>query len=1003
MAGDSPISARDAETLPVSRSAAVAGPVVPAGTLLADRFRVVRLIARGGMGAVYVAHDVELKIDLALKIVRPDIAGDPDGLARFKREVQLARTVTHPGVCRIFDLWQHRLDGTTVAFMTMELVEGETLAALLRVGPLAAEKALSIVDHVCAGLHAVHAAGVVHRDLKPANVIVAPGGRVVLTDFGIAAQREEGLGPSPSGTPGYMPPEAAAGGPATLAGDLYALGVMMSELVAGDAAPARWTAVAARCRAENPADRPASALEVAAALRPARSRWPLVIGGGALAVGAAIAIVALRPGGEEHAAVPRLAMLPLAPSGGADPTVGTLLDERLAAGLGTQVRPIARADLAHLGSAASGVATASSGAVASVIGDYAIDGARITVELHVIGRDGLTIASVRDAGTDVGALAEGIALRLRGELVLDGLVTVAASTPPPAEARAEFARGSAALANDRPTEARAAFAAALARAPAFALALAELSAADLALGFRTRARSEALQAAAGAGALAPRDRLAIEARLREATDDWKAAAAVYRELASAEPSDLQLALRYATALARSGDVVEARRTLERLPAAAARDPRVDLLLSQHADTSTESEAAARRALARALELRDERVAAWAEMRIADAQMRGGKLAEAEATLASAKRRFTAVDDREGLARVTFQSAGVVWRAGDLARARTLLDEPLVLYRALGHRSGEATVLAGLGVLMSTSNAKEAIRLHGEAIAISREIGDLEGEIGGLLNLGNARYFQGEIAAAVADWRHLQQRALPGTHDLYVAISELNLADVAELEGDLGAAAKRYARAKQMFTKIGEASGIAFTEVGLAWLELAADRVSTAGAQLREVTARASAIGDPRPLALAHLGLAVVAVQDRQPATATRELDEALKAADSDIGAASRCRILAGAAELHALLGRRDDAAAILARLEAEATKDGTLVPRVWAAIARVRHRRIARLTSDPADSAKLATAAADARAAGLVGLALEAELEHAHATVDKDRLSTLQNAARERGLAFRAR
>ena len=892
-----PMVARDADTLPVGQAAAVGAPVLAAGTVLAGRFRIVRLIARGGMGAVYVARDLELDVDLALKTVRAEIAGDPAALARFKREVQLARAVTDPAVCRTFDLWQHGGGDAAVAFMTMELIGGETLAARLRRGPVGARDALPIVEQICRGLDAVHAAGVVHRDLKPANVML-DGNRVVLTDFGIAEPHAAAT--ATAGTPGYMPPEARAGGTATATGDIYALGALMFEMLTGRlpvdraeraALPRRWARVIERCLADDPGARPARAGDVAAALR-GRKTWPQIAGAGELVVGAvAIAAIAWPGAPSREAPVARLAVHELVAQGGADPVVGRLLDERLAARLesGDEMRVVARDAPDRIG---------------DVAGTYRIDGARVAVELRVVDREGTEVAVVRDTAIDLSALVDTRALRLRGELALDGLI---AGPSPIAEAALPdaFARGIALLDADRPAAARAALAEAVAAAPGSARALAELSAADLALGFRTRARNEALEAAALAGALPATERLRVAVRVREALDDWKGAADAYGELVAAAPGELALVLRRATALARAGDVPAARRVLAGLPAAWAQHPRVDLLLAQHADTATESEAAARRALASALERGDARTAGWAEMRIADAQMRGGALAAAEATLASAAVRFAAEDDREGLARVQFQRAGVVWRSGELDRAGALLAEPLVLYRALGHRAGEAAVLSGQGVLASTSDPTAALRRLSEAIAIHREIGDVEGELNGLLSLGVARYHQGDVAGAAADWRALQERAVRGPQDLYVAIAEVNLAEVAELGGDLAGAVARYGRAREMFSVIGEASGVAFAETGLGLCALAAGDRAGALPYLAGVTAR-------------------------------RELAAAVAGVAADLGAATRARIHAGAAEVHAALGDRRAARDAADRAAAEARRDRTIIPRLYAAIAGLR-------------------------------------------------------------------
>jgi serine/threonine protein kinase len=158
-----------------------------AGVTLCGRYRIVDLIGAGGMGEVYEAEDIELGQRVALKTMRVE---DPAALARFKREIQLARTVTHPNVCRIFDLHRHHdpRAGNAVTFLTMELVRGETLSEFLaRRGALTATEALPIARQIGAALAAAHEKGVVHRDLKSANVMLTDNGaRAVVTDFGLA-------------------------------------------------------------------------------------------------------------------------------------------------------------------------------------------------------------------------------------------------------------------------------------------------------------------------------------------------------------------------------------------------------------------------------------------------------------------------------------------------------------------------------------------------------------------------------------------------------------------------------------------------------------------------------------------------------------------------------------------------------------------------------------------------------------------------------------------------
>ena len=223
------------------RAAASSSATYARSPLIAGRFEVLGLIGVGGMGSVYRARDVTLDEMVALKVIAREIAREPGMLERFRREVKLARRVTHPNVARCFDIGQ---DGDD-RFFTMELVDGESLGArLAREQRLTPQATIAIALEVCAGLGAAHRAGVVHRDLKPDNVLLAKDGRVVLTDFGIASARLPNDGASRTigiivGTPEYMAPEQVEGA-RDLDGraDIYSLGAMMFELVTGTAA---WT------------------------------------------------------------------------------------------------------------------------------------------------------------------------------------------------------------------------------------------------------------------------------------------------------------------------------------------------------------------------------------------------------------------------------------------------------------------------------------------------------------------------------------------------------------------------------------------------------------------------------------------------------------------------------------------------------------------------------------------------------------------------------------------
>ncbi len=198
------------------------------GDVFAGRYRMVSRLGRGGMGDVWRADDLVLETPVALKLIRSTGSA---ARAQILNEVRLARQITHPAVCRVFDVGED----IGIVFFSMELVNGEDLATLLRrIGRLTTERVMEIARQLCSGLAAAHAQGVLHRDLKPANILIDNHGRAIITDFGIAIQREDGQQRTLIGTPGYMAPEQLTpGATLTECTDIYALGLILYELVVG--------------------------------------------------------------------------------------------------------------------------------------------------------------------------------------------------------------------------------------------------------------------------------------------------------------------------------------------------------------------------------------------------------------------------------------------------------------------------------------------------------------------------------------------------------------------------------------------------------------------------------------------------------------------------------------------------------------------------------------------------------------------------------------------------
>src|SRR6185503_12973051 len=204
-------------------------PQFAPGTVIAGRYRIASILGKGGMGEVYRADDTKLGQTVALKFLPARRERDPAYLERLHDEVRLGRQITHPNVCRIYDI----VEADGAHFVAMEYVDGEDLGRLLhRIGRIAHDKAVDIARGIAAGLSAAHAKGILHRDLKPANVMIDSHGDSRIMDFGLALAAGEDDG-TISGTPAYMAPEQLEGQPATVQSDLYALGLVMYELFTG--------------------------------------------------------------------------------------------------------------------------------------------------------------------------------------------------------------------------------------------------------------------------------------------------------------------------------------------------------------------------------------------------------------------------------------------------------------------------------------------------------------------------------------------------------------------------------------------------------------------------------------------------------------------------------------------------------------------------------------------------------------------------------------------------
>ncbi len=318
------------------------------GSILGGRYRLLELLGQGGMATIYRARDAQLERDVAVKVLRAEFGQDPDFVARFGDEARAAASLSHPNIVAVFDFGR---DPSGDQFIVMELVEGQDIASILREnGPLAPRQAARVAADVAKALHAAHSRGIVHRDVKPSNILISRDGRVKVVDFGIARALDDAQITLPGITMGsvhYFAPEQARGEPATAASDVYALGIVLFEMLTGQrpfsgdgaaavalarlsatppppsslraSVPAALDAIVARAMALDPADRFASAAAMSGALD------GFLTDGTAGAAGAAGATVAglARGGVAPRPAAPRVNYPPDAYAGTTGPATVT--------------------------------------------------------------------------------------------------------------------------------------------------------------------------------------------------------------------------------------------------------------------------------------------------------------------------------------------------------------------------------------------------------------------------------------------------------------------------------------------------------------------------------------------------------------------------------------------------------------------------------------------------------------------------------------------------------
>jgi tetratricopeptide (TPR) repeat protein/TolB-like protein len=949
------------------------------GHLLAGRYRIVRFVARGGMGEVYEAEDLELGERVALKTVRPEIAGDARAMERFKREIHHARQVTHPNVCRTFDIAHHRSEaGEDVTFVSMELLAGETLSERIRRGGrMPPAEALSIVRQMAAALDAAHEAGIVHRDFKSANVVLVPakaGTRAVVTDFGLARARTAGDETSSLtgfvGTPAYMAPEQVSGGPITPATDLYALGVVMYEMLTGSwpfegetpvsvavmrlkqpppsprsrvpELDRKWEWAVLRSLELDPGDRFDSAGDVVKAIEggavPFGRRRRSVARAVAVAAALAVALAAwlAKRGAPAAPPGPGVVNAPAAlprPAGAPRRSVAVLGFRNLsgqpgAAWLSTALAELLTSELA----AGEKLRTIPGESVARMKAELSL------VEAESLARD--TLGRIRQSiGSDLVVLGSYFADaggRIRIDLRLQDTAagdTVASLTESGTQAeildlvsragRSLRGRlGAGELSTAAAAEARAALPGNPQAAELYARGLDRLRV------FDALAARDLLQQAVAADS---RHALA-HAALAEA---WSRLGHDARAAAEARTAfDLSSGLSREHRLSVEGRYREIARQWDQAIAIGRTlfgffPDSLDYGLRFAAAQTSGGQG--QEALATLEALRRLPPPASTDPRIDVAEAQAARsLADSKRQVAAAARaakKAAAQGARHLLARARFEEGSALQNLGRPDEARVALEDSGRMFAEAGDRRGVAGSLNNVALILANrGDFAGARKMSQEALAIYREIGNQSGVALMQGNLGNFHYFAGDLAAArkaysetLVTYRQLDEKD-------GVARMLTNIASVQADQGDMAGARKTFEEALAVWQAAGHQNGAAITQYSIGQTLLNLGDLPAARAKHEEALAVFRETGDKSGTAEALFGLGHVLREEGDVADARRRYEEALALRDElgEKGVAAGIRL--ALADLSLEDGHATQAEAAARQVAADAEKSGQADP-----------------------------------------------------------------------------
>jgi tetratricopeptide (TPR) repeat protein len=736
--------------------------VLSAGTVIANRYRVIGLLGVGAMGMVYRVHDERLHMDIALKVLRPESSPDARLLERFEQELVLARQVSHRNVVRIHDIGQ---DGD-MHFLTMDHVDGRSLKQILEERRrLESPEVVAIARDLAEALAAAHAQAVVHRDLKPANVLVDGEGRAYITDFGVARSlHRSGLTETGGivGTLEYLAPEQARGEEVDGRTDIYALGLMMFEMLTGqrpfrsgsaeEILAARMTGrpqrvadmpvsvpgwlehVIERCLAHDRAERYPDAAALAADLAAgtaSRSRLPRGAGMAAAVAVGGIALAGagwwyLQSGTQRETApavdrTPTVAVLPLAAqsddagAGWLSTALAEMLAQALAESpelqvvdsmrvrrtfedLNLQPAQLGERDMQRLGELLD--------VQRLVTGTVRQAGGLIRVELSLIDRRQPDVPAkmlrAEAAASGLFTLSDQLAGDIGKALTAQPQPTAAYSLSADGEAMAAYAKGHDLMLQGDTVAAAAAFDAAVDKDPAFTSAWVQLAGANDTLGFDDRALEAARQAVLHLDERS--GRISYEARALEASlnGDFERAQQILTALIARYPHDVEARVTLAEAYGEEGQLDRAQQELKAIVAASPNHPRASYLLGKFAILAGDHRAAADDYLVRALVVQNRlgnvQGRADVENALGIAQFELGRFDDARQRYQNAIDLRRQIGDRRGVAAATANVARIQLRQGQYDAARAGLQQSLEIVEGIGNRQMVANLHNEIGSL-----------------------------------------------------------------------------------------------------------------------------------------------------------------------------------------------------------------------------------------------------------------------------------------------------------------